>query len=635
MRKSENKWRSVFLIFYIAFIIITGIMMFSWHSGPVNHGTVQMGSASIKQNELIPLSGQWQFYWGRLLTAENFSVGSAPHMDSLIKVPGSWHDGYAGSKVYPDHGVATYRILIKYPSTIRDPALKIQTISSAYRVYANGRFLVEVGKVSSKLSDYKGGYEQQIIALPNDKQEIELIIQVANLNYIRGGIRESPIFGSKQVLEQQKMTMLALQLLFIGSVLIFSVYYFLIFILQRKNITALFFSILCLTTALISLETGEVPIFILSPGFPLSVGVFIMYASSFNQVPALILFVISIYKSDYSKKLFALAMIPNLFFEVLLLTPTGFMGSFNVLHVIVSFFQFVFLIGVLAKAVLRKRDDAVLMLIVIGIMALSITADVQSSFGVGSINVTYMSLFGNIIVIAAMSFIQAKQQAVIYKKLLLYNEDLIEKDKLKNKIMATEMSFLQAQIKPHFLYNALNAIANICEKDGVKASKLIIDLAIYLRGSLEFNNIDKMVKIENELKVTDTYFNIEQARFGEKIQLIKEIEIPLGSQIPVLTLEPLVENAVRHGISKKQGGGKVVIRASQVPLGLAIEVEDDGVGIEPEKLEHLLSEERTNKGVGLFNIHCRLLRLYGSGLDISSEYGCGTRVRFVIPDGRK
>jgi len=247
-----------------------------------------------------------------------------------------------------------------------------------------------------------------------------------------------------------------------------------------------------------------------------------------------------------------------------------------------------------------------------------------------------MFLYGNFAVIIAMSYVQAKQQANTHKKLILYNENLVEADRLKDKIMETEMSFLQAQIKPHFLYNALNAIANVCEKDGKQAGKLIIDLAIYLRGSLQFNNLDKMVTIERELEFIDTYFDIEQARFGEKIQLIKEIGIPLDYQIPTLILQPLVENAVRHGISKKLGGGTVYVRMRGTKKeGSYIEIQDDGVGINSEKLVMLLTEERTDQGVGLLNIHNRLLRLYGRGLNISSEVGQGTCVKIVIPEVRK
>ncbi len=283
----------------------------------------------------------------------------------------------------------------------------------------------------------------------------------------------------------------------------------------------------------------------------------------------------------------------------------------------------------------KVGDNAILMFIAISVFALTIIEDVFHHKAIGGINISYMFLYGNFAVIMAMSFVQAKLQANAHKKLILYNEKLVEADRLKDKIMATEMSFLQAQIKPHFLYNALSAIANVCEKDGKKAGKLIIDLGIYLRESLEFNHIDKMVTIEKELELISTYFNIEQARFGQKIQLIKEIEIPLDYQIPALILEPLVENAVRHGISKKQVGGRVILRIIQLQECIGIEIEDDGTGIESKKLELLLDEKRKNQSVGLINIHHRLLRLYGRGLEIKSQVGCGTCVRLVIPEGRK
>lgn len=176
-------------------------------------------------------------------TAKRFSRESA----------GSWNDREAGTKVYPKHGGATYHLLLKTPSTLKDPALRIKTVATAYKLYANGGLIAEVGKVSDEPSDFKEGEQQLIVDLPKDKPEMELILQVANLNYAKGGLRESPVFGSKQVLERQKMMLLALQLLFIGSVIIFGIYYLLIFFLHRKNKTALLFSILCFITALRSL----------------------------------------------------------------------------------------------------------------------------------------------------------------------------------------------------------------------------------------------------------------------------------------------------------------------------------------------------------------------------------------------
>jgi len=292
-----------------------------------------------------------------------------------------------------------------------------------------------------------------------------------------------------------------------------------------------------------------------------------------------------------------------------------------------------YMIYIMIKVVLRKKENSITMLIAVCVFVLTIIQDILYYKGMSNINIYLMFIYGNFAVILAMSFVQARIQSNINKKLVLYNEKLVEADQLKDKIIETEMSFLQAQIKPHFLYNALDAIANVCEEDGEKASGLIVDLSVYLRRSLEFNGLDKMMSIEKELEFVETYINIEQARFGQKIRLHEEIEISLNNQLPVLILQPIVENAVRHGISKKQLGGNIIVRGKQLDDGIVIEVEDDGVGIEDKKLTLLLSEERKDKGIGLLNIHNRLLSLYGKGLEINSEEGKGTCVRFMIPKG--
>jgi len=425
--------------------------------------------------------------------------------------------------------------------------------------------------------------------------------------------------------------MLIFQMFFIGGVLIFGIHYFFLFLLQSKNKTALIFAVFCFVTALRSLVWGETPLMILQPNASLDLRMYMNYLTGYNYVAIVILFVYSIFPFEFNKKILGLILVPSLAFDVLLLSTSPEYMTFktNYLYILLIL-QMLYIMGVLMKAVLRKRDNGALMFIAICVLIWAMNEDIINFILIGNINLTYMFLFGNLAVIMAMSYVQARQQATTYKKLILYNEKLLEADKLKDKIMATEMSFLQAQIKPHFLYNALSAIANVCEKDGKAAGKLIIDLAIYLRGSLGFNNLDKMTTIDKELEFVDTYFHIEQARFGQKIQLQKEIEVLLDAQIPVLILQPLVENAVRHGISKKPGGGTVLVRMKQIAENIYMEIEDDGVGISSEELAVILSESRPDQGVGLLNIHNRLLKLYGRGLEISSVSG-RTCVRLWIP----
>ncbi len=627
--KISSKWRTLLIIIVPAIMLYTLLMMLSPEPIIVNNGKADLTNMDFGHNT-VSIDGKWEFYWNKLLMPEDFHSGQRPQMDSFMKVPGVWSD--QADSHYTRQGVATYRLTLQYPATLMDPALRIQNVANSYKLYINGQLTSKVGSALDNKANFVNDDKILIIDLPKAGQEVELVFQVANLNFATGGLRVAPVFGSKQVLEQQKMMMLIFQVLFIGGVFIFGLYYFFQFLLWPKNKAALIFAIFCFITALRSLGWGEIPLMILFPNASLDLRMYMNYLTGYNYVAVVIIFVYTLYPLEFNKKIIALILAPSLVFDVALLTHSPeFMTFYTKYLYVLLLLQMIYIMYVLIKAVLRKRDNAVLMFIAICVLIWAMNEDIINFVMIGNNNLTYMFLFGNFAVILAMSYVQARQQAIDRKKLILYNEKLLEADKLKDKIMATEMSFLQAQIKPHFLYNALSAIANVCEKNGKQAGKLIIHLAIYLRGSLEFNNLDKMVTVEKELEFVDTYFHIEQARFGQKIQLQKEIEIPLDVQIPVLILQPLVENAVRHGISKRPEGGTVTVRMIQKEEKIYIEIEDDGVGISEEKLMTLLSGNDINNGVGLLNIHNRLLKLFGKGLEISSAPGY-TCVKISIPE---
>jgi len=627
--KIASRWRVLFVIAVPAIVFSALILMLRPSSVAVNNGIADLSSVDFSQGTLVALNGQWEFYWDRLLTPQDFSLTSQ-QPDSLMKVPGVWSTN-AGTH-YSKQGIASYRITLNYSSELTDPALRVQNVANAYRLYINGRLAAEVGGGLDNTSAFVNDDDILILPLPTDTRHVELVFQVANWNCATGGLRVAPVFGSMRVLEQQRTLMLILQMFFIGSIFIFGIHYLILFSLQPQNKTALLFAVFCLLSALRSLVWGETPLTVIFPNASLHLRMYLNYLTGYNIVAVIILFVHSIFPPEYPKNLTRLVLLPSLVFDALILIAGPEFMTFltNSLYVVLLL-QMLYLLGIQIKSALRKRDNAILMFIAVCVFVWAINEDIISFLVTGNIYYTCMFLLGNFAFILAMSYLQARQQATDHKKLILYNERLIEADQLKDRIMATEMSFLQAQIKPHFLYNALSAIANVCEKDGKQAGKLIIDLAIYLRGSLEFNNLDKMTTIEKELDFVDTYFHIEQARFGQKIQLQKEIDIPLDAQIPVLILQPLVENAVRHGISKRPEGGTVTVRMTQKDKTVDIEIEDNGVGISNEKVKTLLSESNTAKGVGLINIHSRLFKLYGSGLSISSEMG-RTYVRLSIPE---
>jgi sensor histidine kinase YesM len=198
-----------------------------------------------------------------------------------------------------------------------------------------------------------------------------------------------------------------------------------------------------------------------------------------------------------------------------------------------------------------------------------------------------------------------------------------------------ESAFLQAQIKPHFLYNALNIIAALCRIDAEKARMLILDLSSYLHHNFDFGNLKKYISFEEELDFIKAYIRIEQARFPGKLKMEYELDNIKELQIPPLMLQPLVENAIRHGIRKSDQGETIILRVKNQESNYRIEVEDNGAGMTREQIDRILSESgKESSGIGLANIRRRLQMLYGTQLMIESVIGKGTKISMILPKRR-
>ncbi|GIP53401.1 hybrid sensor histidine kinase/response regulator [Paenibacillus vini] len=195
-----------------------------------------------------------------------------------------------------------------------------------------------------------------------------------------------------------------------------------------------------------------------------------------------------------------------------------------------------------------------------------------------------------------------------------------------------EAAWLQAQIQPHFLFNTLNSIASLSESDHGRMVGLLEEFGNYLQMSFNPRNLQRLVSLEFELELTRSYMYIEKERFGDRLQIQWDISGSLAAEVPPLSLQTLVENAVRHGILTRASGGTVTIRIAEEEHGWLIAVIDDGVGIEKEKLDQLLAgTEQVHRGIGLINTDRRLKQIYGRGLSITSISGQGTTVSFKIP----
>lgn len=193
-----------------------------------------------------------------------------------------------------------------------------------------------------------------------------------------------------------------------------------------------------------------------------------------------------------------------------------------------------------------------------------------------------------------------------------------------------ELLFLQAQINPHFLANTINVISSLIKKDSEAAGKLLLDFGDYLEDCYMTRYSSAMVPLEYELHTVEAYVNIEKARYKERLNFELVCGVPRDILIPRLVIQPLVENAIRHGIVLKPEGGRVRLAICDGTGGIKIEVSDNGVGMSEQKIRELLDAGISQNGVGVKNINQRLIKMYGDGLKIISREGRGTAVSFRV-----
>ncbi|WP_119729539.1 sensor histidine kinase [Thermomonospora amylolytica] len=219
---------------------------------------------------------------------------------------------------------------------------------------------------------------------------------------------------------------------------------------------------------------------------------------------------------------------------------------------------------------------------------------------------------------------------------------LAELDRSRTLLMEAEVRALRAQISPHFIYNSLTTIASFVRTDPERARELLLEFADFTRYS--FRRHGDFTTLAEELHSIDRYLLLQRARFGDRLQVTLRIApevLPVA--VPFLCLQPLVENAVRHGLQDRAEPGHITIIAEDAGADAVISVEDDGVGMDPDRLRAILAHGAPDgesgpeaAGIGLGNVDERLRQVYGDeyGLQIETAPGAGTKVTLRVPKYR-
>ncbi len=210
--------------------------------------------------------------------------------------------------------------------------------------------------------------------------------------------------------------------------------------------------------------------------------------------------------------------------------------------------------------------------------------------------------------------------------------ELASADAQRTRLIEAELRALRAQISPHFIYNSLTAVASFVRTDPERARELLLEFADFTRYALRRGG--EFASLADELRNTERYLVLEQARFGDRLRISLRVApevLPIA--VPFLVVQPLVENAVRHGLEGHVEPVLVSIAATDDGPDALVVIEDDGAGADPEVVRDALESSGAGESVGLGNVDARLRQVYGDsfGLVVETAPGAGTRVTFRVP----
>jgi sensor histidine kinase YesM len=617
--------KAAFLLMTTAIMAASFYFMANAERGAASvKGQLDLSHYDFESQGMLTLDGEWQFFYNRFIEPVKFSdLSPVDKPDLYITPPTLWNYYEIDGKPIPGFGCGTYRTVVTGVKPGVPLGLKILPESTAYDLYIDGYLLASNGTASERKDQSAPGYHPHSVFFTPQNSEFVITIHISNFVFARGGMWDAPTLGTKTQINNLDRFLMQRDMFMIGCYFIAFLIFLVIFITRPSNRSWLYFALLCVVATSRILIYGSHVLTFYTENFRLIT--FLEYSTRLWYPVLLLLLLNTALNGKLPKKLLA--------GMTLFITAATAAVAILPIHIYTSFARAVmlynFLLGLAMLVMMlwpgqrffpRNKDK---IFFIYGISAILVSGLYDMFFAATAFfEMNPVGFFGALL---AFAFILS----ITYTDALTDCENALDELEAEStRKLQTELKLLQSQIRPHFLYNALSAIANVCRKDGQKAEELILDLAYFMQNSFDFSSSEKLTTLENELEYIRKYVHIEEVRFGDKVKYTEMIEAPLTTQLPRLIIEPIVENAIRHGILKKKGGGEVRLHIHEVPGGTCVEVIDNGIGMSREKLAEVFTDD--SKSVGLKNIQDRLIRLNKEGLAIESVLMEYTKVSFIL-----
>lgn len=577
-----------------------------------------LNGVELDSNKDIYLSGEWEFFKGKYIVSDKLT-DSIP--DLYVQVPSSWTSYEINGKKLDNSGKASYRAYIKNLDAKEPYVITVPNVAGQCRVFVDG-----VCVYSNRAIDNTGGeisigaYAQSVLPDIEEGVTHEVVIEM-NCDY-SSGLTTIPVLSEYEHFQSHTISGIALRYLLIGVVLFFAVAMLLLNIMRKDSDVKIWLIVLCMSfifRMLVS-NTGYLAsykffdninyeimmslVFVSTYIIKLSMMMHLNEASRLNIQQNTIVFISALF--------LICAFVPYFLYDYIYVAQSYiWLQSVPYLLDIVMIFQ-------LCKSIVKKHRFSGIYLAAYCITAGAIIIDNYYINGYISKTVSWIMPAACIIFIGCMVLIHFIQAVEAFSK-------ASDAERLARELSEMNMTLMLSQIQPHFLYNALNTIKYLTKKDPKAAETAIVKFSNYLRANMDSLTRKEPIPFEKELEHVENYVAIESLRFGNRLNVEYDINYKDFS-IPPLTVQPIVENAIKHGVNQKAEGGTVKISTFEKNESSIIIIEDNGVGFDVN------SKPADNRShVGINNIMIRLREMLNAEVEIKSVLNEGTKITITIP----
>ncbi|TCI77973.1 histidine kinase [Exiguobacterium sp. SH0S1] len=581
------------LTLLILLLALTGGLTFTRGQSIDSTATVIQGTADLSASEvtdtIVRLDGTWRFQSSLLDQVDRQTYRNVPYVTP--------------------HQVATYEVDVSLPPG--QYALRVPRNHPHIRLAIDGE---AVSPVYSSTPDSRHAY---LVLLDTHTPDFRLTMQVTRSDERTTGIQDSLLIGpTSSIMALQNKFFTYDFIIILISLLIFS-FYAIVFMFHRKESLYLYGAAFFFLIGLSLLTRDQMIIFEFIPAMTYVVAHKFSMITGLLSLTMLIGFALRLEQVPFSRFL-SIASYPLYAFSLIaLIIPYSVHATFDYVAWVYVLVIALFWTGLNIHWLFERKDDRYPFEFLIFTLALVIGY-------IGQLIYVFITHPNQVLYSNVLSLIYFLLMFMLLPVHL--STDKKQKREVQTFATQSEISFFNSQIKPHFLYNTFGNVIALCYTAPNEAARLLGHLSTYVRFIFENGRTETDISLRQELAVIDSYLMIEQTRFDGAFTIIKEIdETVLDALIPPLLIQPLVENAVQHGLMKQDGVKRLMLSVQDAGDMIDIRIADNGVGFDPKTVLHELS------GIGIPNVKSRIGYLPDATFKLNSEHGVGTNVHIRLP----